>query len=149
LYNGKKYTYAAPSGTTGHPFLLSSLYVHGSVTIKGRSYDSIMVNYDVFNQVLVFRYADETSPWNKIEISRAWLTSFRLADKNFELLTIEKEPQFYQVLGEGTVRILYFWRKTLNLNDVIGSTNYVFSKPLEMPLFTTTASSNHLPAEEH
>jgi hypothetical protein len=130
LCNGKKYAYFPPSGTTGHQFLLSFLFSSGSVTLKGKCYTDVSLNYDIFNQQLLLQYADENYPLNIIEISQAWLTDFHLGNMKFELLKLEQESKFYQVLGDGPVRILYFWRKTLNLNDAIGSTNLVFSKAL-------------------
>lgn len=127
LYNGKKYEYIAPLGTGGHPFLRSILFYPGSVTLKGISYHDIKLNYDIFNQQLLLQYADNTSPWNVIEVSTAWLTNFSLGSMNFERRNLEQQPRFYQVLGEGNVQILYFWRKNLNLNDAIGSSNFIFS----------------------
>ena len=127
LCNGKKYTYVAPPGSKGDQFLLSTLFSVGSVTLRGKSYNNLSLNYDIVNQQLLMRYADDRSPWNVLEVSKAWLTDFRLGNKKFELLTLEQLPQFYQVIGEGPVRILYFWRKNLNLNDAIGASNFTFT----------------------
>jgi hypothetical protein len=126
LYNGKKYLYAPPPGTNGDQYLLSSLYSDGSVTLQGKCFQDVALNYDVYNQELLLLYADKNFPRNVIEVSKAWLTGFSLESMNFKLLTLEQEPRFYQVLGEDTVRILYFWRKNLGLNDAIGSANFIF-----------------------
>jgi len=127
LYNGKKYTFLAPPGTTGNQFLLSQLFSPGIVTVRGIRYANVSLNYDIFNQQLLLQYADEKSPLNILEVSKAWLQSFRMAGMNFELLSLQQEPQIYQVLGDGPVRILYFWRKNMSLNDIIGANNYVFT----------------------
>jgi len=127
LYNGKKYDYLSPSGTSGHQFFSSTLFTTGSIIIKGKSYDDIAMNYDLFNQQLLIQYANENNPWNVLEVSKAWLNGFRIGKMNFELFQLENGPCFYQVLGDGPTRLLYFWRKTLNLNDAIGSNNYIYS----------------------
>lgn len=127
LYNGKKYNYFVPPGTEGHQYLLSPDYIAGSVTLKGKCYKDITLNYDIFNQKLLLQYEDETGALNIIEVSKAWLTSFRRGNMNFEFLNLEQDPHFYQVLGEGPLRILYYWRKNLNLNDAIGSSNFIFT----------------------
>jgi len=127
LCNGKKYNYFLPSGTNGHQYLFSPDYVVGSVTLKGKCYQDITLNYDIFNQQLLLQYKDETGALNIIEVSKAWLKSFRLGNMNFEFLNLEQNPRFYQVLGEGPVRILYFWRKNLNLDVVIGSSDFTFT----------------------
>lgn len=130
LCNGKKYNYAPPPGSKGNQFLLSPVYAAGSVTLKGKCYQDAILNYDILNQQLLLQYADEKGALNIIEVSKAWLKGFRLGNMNFELFGPEKNPGYYQVLGEGSLRIFYFWRKTLNLNDVINSTNFVFSSAL-------------------
>ena len=127
LCNGKKYNYFATPGTTGHQYLVSPGYETGSVTLNGKHYQDVILNFDIFNQQLLLQFSDGTGKVNIIEVSQAWLKGFRLGNKNFEFLTLEKEPLFYQVLGEAPVRILYYWRKSLNLNNTIGTSNYVFS----------------------
>jgi len=127
LYNGKKYTYFLSSGTNGHQYLFSPDYIAGSVSIKEKCYQGITLNYDIFNQQLLLQYEDETGALNIIEVSKAWLKSFRLGNRNFEFLNLEQYPRFFQVLGEGPVRILYYWRKNLNMDVAIGSSDFTFT----------------------
>jgi hypothetical protein len=126
LYNGKIYSYVIPPGTLGHPFLNSRDYSAGSITVKGRCYQNIFLNYDIFNQQLLLKYIDEKSSQNIIEVSKGWLTSFTFGNMRFEYLNLGQKPHFYQVLGEGQVRILYYWWKNLNLDVTIQSSNYTF-----------------------
>ena len=130
LCNGKKYVYTPPPGTTRNQYLVSPFYTPGSVKLKGKVFRNILLNYDIFNQQLLLQYANDDGPLNIIEISKAWLNGFSLGNRNFELLKPDQEQRFYQVLGEGPVRILYFWRKTLNLNNAIGTYNFVFSNAI-------------------
>ncbi len=127
LCNGKKYTYIQPPGSTGHPFLVSPAYFVGSVSLGPKCYRDVILNYDIFNQQLLLQYADAKGVLYVIEVSKAWLKGFSLGSKNFELLSEGREPGYFQVMGKGSLRILYFWRKTLKTNDVIGSSNFVFS----------------------
>jgi len=129
LFNGKKYTFLVPPGTSRHQFIQSQLFSPGNLMLRGKEYRDVSLNYDIYNQQLLLQYADDNFPLNIIEVSKAWLQSFSLGNMNFELLHLEQEPHFYQVLGDGQVRILFFWYKTLNLSDVIGKTNFVFSVP--------------------
>lgn len=130
LCNGKKYNYSVPSSTKGHQFLISPDFISGNVTLKGKSYEGLNLNYDIVNQKLLLQYVDEKGALKIIEISKAWLTAFHRGTKNFEYLSLEQEPHFYQVLGEGRVRILYYWSKKLIVNDVVGSSNFVFTDAL-------------------
>jgi hypothetical protein len=130
LYNGKKYNYYLPIGTKGHQYLVAPVYIAGSLTLKEKCYQDINLNYDIFNQQLLLKYNDENGATNIIEVSKAWIKSFRLGNMKFEYLSLEKNPRYYQVLGEGEVRLLYYWRKSFDLEGSIGSYYYTFSKPV-------------------
>jgi len=56
LYNGRIYTYAAPRNTTGDPFLSGADYCKGHITIEGKIYDGLNLNYDIFNQQILLKY---------------------------------------------------------------------------------------------
>ncbi|MFZ4522817.1 MAG: hypothetical protein ACOYNC_14000 [Bacteroidales bacterium] len=129
LCNGKKYTFMPPPGTSGNQYLLSPAYIAGRVTIHEKNYPGVLLNYDICNQLLLLQYASENGTWNNIEVSKAWLQGFQIGTMNFEYLTPEREPHLYQVLGQGQLRILCFWWKSLTLNAAIGSSNYLFSSP--------------------
>jgi len=128
LFNGKKYTYYPPPGTERHQYLFSPDFVEGSVTIKGKNYNDVTLNYDIFNQQLLLQFPDKNGPRNRIEVSKARLESFRLGNMNFEYLKLEKEPRFFQVLGQSPVQILYYWRKNLDVNGIIGSYHLTFTR---------------------
>jgi hypothetical protein len=130
LYNGKKYTYSPPPASKGHPFLTSRTYTSGTVTLKDHCYCNAFLNYDLLNQQLLLKYKDETGTLVIIEVSKAWLTKFTLGDQTFEYLDIKNNPQFYQVLGDGKMKILYYWRKSLDVDLAIGSYYLLFSSPI-------------------
>jgi len=134
LCNGKRYGYFLPAGTKGDQYLISPTFMEGSVTIWGTCYPGVFLNYDVFNQQLLLRYQDGSGAQYIIEVSNAWLQSFRLGSMYFELLNLEQTPCFYQVLGEGPVRILVHWRKKLDLDIRVGSSDYLFT-PAEKELY--------------
>lgn len=127
LYNGKKYNYIPFPGTTGYQYLFSPYYSVGSVILKEKCYQGIALNYDIFNQQLLLQYEDESGTRNIIEVSKGWLTRFSLGNMNFEFLNLEQNPRFFQVLGEGPVRILYYWWKNVNLDATIGNTHFTFT----------------------
>jgi hypothetical protein len=129
LYNGMKYRYTPPPASGGNQYLLSGAYFTGSVTLKDKTYPEISLNYDLFNQQLLFLFNDESGAMNIIEVSKAWIKGFRLDNRNFEYLRLQEEPQFYQVLGEGSLRFLYFWHKELSLEATVGTHAYSFTGP--------------------
>jgi hypothetical protein len=131
LYNGKKYIYFLPPGTNGDQFIFSTDFILGDVKLKGQVFTNASLNYDIYNQQLLLQYAGETGTFNIIEVSKAWLENFRLGDMVFQYLVFDQGPRFYQVIGGGTVKILYYWRKNLKLDAAYGSMNYTFSPPVK------------------
>lgn len=131
LYNGKIYTYFMPSGTGGNQFLLSADYLTGEVTIRGKTFEGISLNYDIYNQQLLLQYVNETGAFNTIGISKAWLEKFRIGNMEFRCLSLDNEPTFYQVLGDGPFFIMVHWRKDLKLDATFGAKNFTFTPPIK------------------
>jgi len=128
LCNGKKYGYSPPPGARGNQYFRSGAYTEGSVTIRGKSYQGLKLNYDIFNQQLLLLYDDETGSMNIIEVSKAWLKNFSLGNLNFEFLDLEQKPRFFQSLGEGPFRIFYYWSKNVEAEGSIGSYYLTFTR---------------------
>jgi hypothetical protein len=128
LYNGRYYNFFPPLNTGGTQYLISNRYETGSVTIRGVTYTDLMLNYDIYNQQLVLQYKSNSGAPTLIILSEAWLESFRFKELNFELITTQDTlKRIFQVLGTGHMRILYYWKKNLNLDSFLGSKNHVFS----------------------
>ncbi len=131
LYNGKKYNYFLPPGTHGNQYLLSDDFAAGSVAIKGTCYHNLLLNFDILNQQLLLKYRDETGALNIIEVSKAWLEGFSLGTRQFEYLSPEQSPRFFQVLGSGRFRILFYWRKNLDMVAAVGSSDFTFTAAIK------------------
>lgn len=127
LSNGKIYTSYPPYGTKGNQYLVSPEFVPGTVTIQRTVYSDIYLNYDIYNQELLLKVVEASGAQKFIEVSKAWLTGFSLGRKRFELLDVGKGLSIYQVLGTGNLRILYSWKKSMDLDIAVGSNNYVFT----------------------
>lgn len=136
LYNGRIYTFYTQPGTRGDQFLNGSGFASGSVRLRGETFTNIPLAYDVYNQQLVMRFTGSSGGVNSIVISDAWLESFDLDGKHFELLnTGDSVRHIYQVIGKPACQILYSWSKEMNLAGNLGATNYVFSDPLRRAFF--------------
>ncbi|MBN2614987.1 MAG: hypothetical protein JXR71_04775 [Bacteroidales bacterium] len=135
LYNGKYYTYSPPVNTKGNQFIVDRHFTEGSVRVKGNLYDSLSLNYDIFNQQLILEFYTVEKNRLLISLSNAWLDSFTLGKKHFKALRVNGEKkEYYQVFGEGPFKILYFWHKNMNFVSSTGSSYYVFSKPYKTTL---------------
>ncbi len=101
--------------------------MEGSVTIRGTCYQNLRLNFDILNQQLLLKYKDDAGAVNILEVSKAWLEGFSLGTMNFEYLSPEQNPRFFQVLGSGSYHILYYWRKSLDMVAAVGSSDFTFS----------------------
>ena len=137
LYNGKFYTFYPPLASEGNQFFSDRKFINGTIKLRGVVYTNQMINYDIYNQQLILRYEQSTGV-NQIIISEAWLETFNINDTAFEIFSSQdSSKKIFQVIGSGSYRILYYWKKNLELDGFHGSTTFVFSKPeKEMSLYS-------------
>jgi hypothetical protein len=139
LYNGKKYTYFMPASIEGNQYFASADFGKGEVAVRWsggqvvgwKSQYDFLLNYDIYNQKLLLKFNDETGAEQIIELSEAWLDGFNLENAHFKYVEINNSTRIYQVLGNNDIRVFYFWRKTLKLNNSTGAAHYAFSGPVK------------------
>lgn len=129
LINGTKYSFF-PANIDGHQYLVSHEHSTGKVTISGKEYNQILLNYDIYNQTLVLKFASKEGSMQMISMSDAWISSFSLYGKNFEFREIEDgSKKIFQVIGENELKVLYYWKKHMKLNASTGK--YYFTNPIK------------------
>jgi hypothetical protein len=128
LYNGREYAFFPPFNTGGNQYFYGNGFETGSATIRNVTYNSLSLNYDIYNQQLILKYKNSLDVPTLIILSDAWLESFSIKGLNFEIISLQDTlKRIYQVLGVGPNRILYYWGKKLKLDSNEGSKNYFFS----------------------
>jgi hypothetical protein len=132
LYNGRMYTYAPPANTTGDPYLAGKDYIKGQVAIRSKVYSGLDLNYDIYNQQLLLRYFNADGATRIIEISKSWLEEFSLGQLDFEYNPDKKDQsRICQVIKSDFMKILYYWKKDLQLDNIFGTADYAFSAPIK------------------
>jgi hypothetical protein len=132
LYNGKLYRYYVAPGTIGTPFIYGNEFSRGWVKIRGVTFDNVLLNYDIYNQQLVYKYANPDGGINHLIISDAWLEAFHFFGSDFELHALpDTVRRIYRVLGQGPMRIMYYSLKELKIDTPLGATNLRFSSPIQ------------------
>ncbi|MCO5267038.1 MAG: hypothetical protein M9948_14330 [Lentimicrobium sp.] len=130
LHNGKVYRFFIAPGTRGTPFFNGPDFVNGSVKLRGILYHDVLLKYDIYNQQLVYQYYADNGGVNQIILSDAWLESFDLFDKHFEIVAAkDSAKKIFQTLGRGKVKACFYWDKNLYLSTQLGATNFEFSEP--------------------
>lgn len=127
LYNGIIYASVYPKNVKGDQYFSSINYVRGEATIRGIKYKNLDLNYDIYKQELLLKYLNPNNSYNIIMISKAWLEGFSIGNVNFEFYSTPEIPRrIYQVLGVYSIRLLYYNKKVLQLNNAAGSTSFYF-----------------------
>lgn len=129
LYNGRVYTYFPKPGTGGTQFLLDEFDAGGKVSLRGITFKDVELNYDLINQQLVLKYTNAIGSANLIELSAAWLQSFDLGYRHFEIINSEDTTKrIFQVLGNGPVQIRYYYYKEFLLDNSSSAGKHFFSE---------------------
>ncbi len=142
LYNGRVYSFFIQPGTDGTQYMYDEFDNQGSITMRGVTFTNLCINYDIYNQQLILRYSDTRGSIKYIEISKAWLESFTLNNCIFTCFTkTDSTQRFYQVLGTGNERILYYHTKDLIIDNAGTAAGHIFTKATKS---TYVLSNNQL-----
>ena len=128
LLNGEKYYYPY-STSIGNPFLQVS--GNGSLQIDGTVYRDQQLKYDIYNQLLVLEYRDQSFAPVSIVVGMERLDSFTIGGLSFKKYRDpEGNMQYGQVVYEGRYSLIYFWRKTYSPELGNGGKQYEFSESM-------------------
>ena len=127
-----------------HPYYDRETFAIGSVSISGRKYEEVLLNYDLYAQQLILEYSGPSRSLGKIILISPHIDEFRLADDHFEKLTLNDEgPRFYQVIRVEKIACYIHWNKEMvpTSNDL--SHTYYFSEPKREYLITYDGDLHH------
>lgn len=130
LVNGRYYSFFPPPNTKGNQYLEDHQFQSGTLTLRGKTWSGLMLNYDIYNQQLLMTYRNETGADNLIVISDAWLEKFSFNGRTFEILPLQDTGRrIIQIIGSGPIRIGYLWHRDLKPDSFHGARYYSFSSP--------------------
>jgi len=121
--------------------LLEEFDPHGALTVRGVTYTNLTLNYDICNQQLVLKYLNSLGSSSLVAISDAWLESFTLGDRYFEIISeASTGKRIYQVLGNGNEKVMYYQSREMLIDNAKSYKNYYFST-VRMKKFVYTEGS--------
>jgi hypothetical protein len=127
LLNGRQYD-LLNSGKS-HPFFNTDRYRPGSLLLNGEAYDSVAINYDIFDQQLTLQYPGNSGQDLKVVLNRALIDHFQIDGLTFRLMSFpETGSSFFQVISSGDISCFLHWKKTLATSTASGNTSYKYSK---------------------
>lgn len=120
LVNGRIYSQPFMKAW-GHPFFQNIHWISGSVTVNGKTFHGLQLNYDIFRDELIF--LDESQDGSKriIILNKNQVTKFTLEDHSFIKLEPSddsniSENQFFEFLYGGETSLLKKWNKEFESN---------------------------------
>jgi hypothetical protein len=129
LVNGRVYTFSVPQGTEGNQFIVTEFDRMGKVSLRGTTYENLILNYDVYNQQLILKYVNSLGSTSLMEISQAWLNSFEVNNQHFEVVTTsDTAKRFCQVIGSGQYSVCYYYFRDLVPDTRTSSKKLVFTR---------------------
>lgn len=136
LINGEKYYYPYRMAS-GDPFLEHNENELASVRIQGKLYNDQVIQYDIYNQLVVLEFIGLTGALRSIILRTELLDQFTLGKKVFRKYPAEDgSERFLQVLYEGKVSCYYFWKKRYTPDPKVGVYRYSFSEAIRQSFLT-------------
>jgi hypothetical protein len=130
IRNGVYYSYPYYNAQ-GHPFLFDKDFENGSVDFRGKHYDGLSINYELFNQQLILSWeADGMLQMSLLDPQ--FVSGFELKDLQFIKAETEEGLQGYFQVVAATSRIscYYGWYKDRReLHDSGNRSIFSFSEP--------------------
>jgi hypothetical protein len=124
LVNGIRYINLYPSAE-GHPFFGEDRFYNGKLVINNKVYQDVEIIYDIYNQEIILQYPYFEGSTDKIILTNEFIDEFEMDGKLFRKYTFpESAPRFYQVVSQGNINCLYYWKKDL----LKGSSAHTFYK---------------------
>lgn len=134
LYNGKVYNFSTYM-IKGHQFFDEKEFTNGSIFIAGKSYHDLLINYDIYNQELVFKTGESVGK-RFISLPTEVVDSFEMAGCRFIITHIGGSGrQILEKVGDGTNYFVKQWVKETKPSTENEVTNYTFSDPMQYLYF--------------
>lgn len=129
VYNGEVYNYFPGVGVGGHQYYDQKEFTLGCISIRGTKYENLFLNYDILNQELILKYADQQGANRLLKVSKAWLQKFKIGEEEFSIIvTPENQKLIVQIVNEGPFQLYIYWSKKLVADINFVSERYVFDK---------------------
>jgi hypothetical protein len=116
LVIGRIYSQPHPKAN-GNPFIKSTNWMAGSVTVNGKEFSGLKLNYDISQDYLI--YLDESPNREKkiILLNKFNVEGFAVENNKFVALNPEDadnldEDQYFEIICEGKVSLYNKWTKT-------------------------------------
>ena len=114
LVNGTTYRPLHPIAS-GDPFFINGVFVRGQLNLKGRSFQNVLLKFDIEQQKLVLKHFDDGAKFELIALNNNYIKSFSLHDKFFvnidDLIKNDEAKGFYELIYRGDFLFVREYKK--------------------------------------
>jgi hypothetical protein len=128
LLNGRQYD--LPYSSNSHPYFNTDRYRHGSLLLNGEAYDSILINYDIYDQQVILQVPGWISDLNnKVVLNREKINHFQIDGLMFRKMSFpETGTSFFQIMYSGEISCYLLWTKKLYRSSTSINARYKYLK---------------------
>lgn len=128
IFNGKEFvnTYNTSSGS---PFLKDNLFLESRIIFRGRTYDKVLLNYDVYNQKFVTEYTNSWGGKVQLQLASPFVDTVFLRNEVFIFNKWDSiSESFLSVMGMSEKKGFFKkYSKAYKISTSQGGSNYEFS----------------------
>jgi len=114
LVNGITYRPLHPIAS-GNPFYVSSVFVEGQIDLKGRSFQNVLLKYDIEQQKLILKHFLVSGNFEATALNNNYVKSFLLQGRYFvniqSILKNNESKGFYELIYRGNVLFVREYKK--------------------------------------
>lgn len=109
----------------GHPYFGETRLQPGSITLSGRIYEGLKMNYDLVTQDLELEYSGGSGMTNRIIVVKDFVEEFTLGPHQFSKMEVgDTVERYYQVISmPGFTCFVHWYKKLIPLADNINYLN--------------------------
>ncbi len=115
-----------------------------SIVIKGKQYLEQHIRYDIYQQLVILDYVDQHGAPASVVLRNNWVEQFDIEGQTFKKFKDQHgKVRFGQVVFEGTVSCVFFWKKEYTPELQNGQNTYSFSEPIREAVLIRDGLSCH------
>ncbi|PLX24069.1 MAG: hypothetical protein C0597_00280 [Marinilabiliales bacterium] len=126
LYNGELYNYSISNRVKGHQYFKIRDFKEGSITIKNKRFERVLLNYDIHKQQILLKFMFNGVD-KIISIPKEIVKEFSFNNNYFMVLNQGWDFKIYEVIGSGEVKILRYWEKDFKISSGSEASDYIFT----------------------
>lgn len=128
LYNGFIYDGFYGTSVKGQAFLYDD-YINGNITLEGIRYENLLLNFDIYNQILVLKFNAPTGANINLELPLFKISEFKIGEDTYRVVAQEDSTfQVYQIVGTGQKQFWLKHEKKLEVETVSQQYKYQFTR---------------------